>query len=193
MQKILDYLRKIFTAKPQQDATAEADHLIATATDHGDELIGVAVDEMSLSVEGINQICNFEGLKLSAYDDGTGVWTIGYGTMRYPNGKRVSEGDRCSLEQAKTYMQHDLKIFERAVSSSVTVPLQQHQFDALVSLTYNIGVGAFKHSTLLKKLNSGDYKEAANQFDVWVNAGGKRLQGLVNRRAMEKKLFLSSK
>ena len=191
MQKILDYLRKIFTSKPQQDATA--DHLIATATDHGDELIGVAGDEMSLSVEGVNQICNFEGLKLSAYDDGTGVWTIGYGTTRYPNGKRVSEGDQCSLEQAKAYMQHDLKIFERAVSSSVTVPLKQHQFDALVSLTYNIGVGAFKHSTLLKKLNSGDYKEAANQFDVWVNAGGKRLKGLVNRRAMEKKLFLSSK
>ncbi|MNH85268.1 Lysozyme RrrD [compost metagenome] len=191
MQKILDYLRKIFTTKPQQDATA--DHLIATATDHGDELTGVAVDEMSLSVDGVNQICNFEGLKLSAYDDGTGVWTIGYGTTRYPNGKRVSEGDRCSLEQAKTYMQHDLKIFERAVNSSVKVPLKQNQFDALVSLTYNIGVGAFKHSTLLKKLNSGDYKEAANQFDVWVNAGGKRLKGLVNRRAMEKKLFLSSK
>ncbi|MNM23011.1 Lysozyme RrrD [compost metagenome] len=191
MQKILDYLRKIFTAKPHQDATA--DHFIATATDHGDELIGVAVDEMSLSVDGVNQICNFEGLKLSAYDDGTGVWTIGYGTTRYPNGKRVSEGDRCSLEQAKTYMQHDLKIFERAVNSSVKVPLKQNQFDALVSLTYNIGVGAFKHSTLLKKLNSGDYKEAANQFDVWVNAGGKRLKGLVNRRAMEKKLFLSSK
>ncbi|SEO34068.1 lysozyme [Acinetobacter sp. yr461] len=191
MQKILDYLRKIFTAKPQQDATA--DDLIAMATDHGDELIGVAVDEMSLSVEGVNQICNFEGLKLSAYDDGTGVWTIGYGTTRYPNGKRVSEGDRCTLEQAKTYMQHDLKIFEHAVNSSVKVPLKQNQFDALVSLTYNIGVGAFKHSTLLKKLNSGDYKEAANQFDVWVNAGGKRLQGLVNRRAMEKKLFLSSK
>ncbi|MGE8598008.1 MAG: lysozyme [Acinetobacter calcoaceticus] len=191
MQKILDFLRKIFTAKPQQDATA--DHFIATATDHGDELIGVAVDEMSLSVEGVNQICNFEGLKLSAYDDGTGVWTIGYGTTRYPNGKRVSEGDRCTLEQAKAYMQHDLKIFERAVNSSVKVPLKQNQFDALVSLAYNIGVGAFKHSTLLKKLNSGDYKEAANQFDVWVNAGGKRLQGLVNRRAMEKKLFLSSK
>ncbi|MEQ1159091.1 lysozyme [Acinetobacter calcoaceticus] len=191
MQKILDYLRKIFTPKPQQDATE--DHLIATATDHGDELIGVAVDEMSLSVEGVNQICNFEGLKLSAYDDDTGVWTIGYGTTRYPNGKRVSEGDRCTLEQAKAYMQHDLKIFERAVNSSVKVPLKQNQFDALVSLAYNIGVGAFKHSTLLKKLNSGDYKEAANQFDVWVNAGGKRLQGLVNRRAMEKKLFLSLK
>ena len=191
MQKILDYLRKFFTAKSQQDVAT--DHLIATATDNRDELIGIAVDEMSLSPEGINQICNFEGLKLSAYDDGNGVWTIGYGTTRYPNGKRVSEGDRCTLDQAKAYMQHDLKIFERAVNSSVKVSLKQNQFDALVSLTYNIGVGAFKNSTLLKKLNLGDYKEAANQFDVWINAGGKRLQGLVNRRAIEKKLFLSSK
>lgn len=191
MQKILDYLRKIFTIKSRpNDAT---DSFIATATDNSDQLVGVAVNEMSLSLEGVNQICNFEGLKLSAYDDSTGVWTIGYGTTRYPNGKRVSEGDRCSLEQAKTYMQHDLKIFERAVNSAVKVPLKQNQFDALVSLTYNIGVGAFKNSTLLKKLNLGDYKEAANQFDVWVNAGGKRLQGLVNRRAIEKKLFLSSK
>jgi len=189
MQKILDYLRKLFIAKSQQDAAVDQ---IATATDNGNELIGIAVDEMSLSVEGVNLICNFEGLKLSAYDDGTGVWTIGYGTTRYPNGKRVSEGDQCTLEQAKTYMQHDLRIFERAVNSSVNVPLKQNQFDALVSLAYNIGVSAFKNSTLLKKLNLGDYKEAANQFDVWVNAGGKRLQGLVNRRAIEKKLFLSS-
>jgi lysozyme len=191
MQKILDYLRKFFTAKSQQNAAAGL--LIATATDNSDELVGVAVDEMSLSLGGIDLICNFEGLKLRAYDDGNGVWTIGYGTTRYPNGKRVSEGDRCTLEQAKAYMQHDLKIFERAVNSSVKVPLKQNQFDALVSLTYNIGVGAFKNSTLLKKLNLGDYKDAANQFDVWVNAGGKRLQGLVNRRAIEKKLFLSSK
>ncbi|WP_336038668.1 lysozyme [Acinetobacter calcoaceticus] len=189
MQKILDYLRKFFTAKSQQDAAAG--HLIATATDNSDELIGVAVDEMSLSLGGIDLICNFEGLKFRAYDDGNGVWTIGYGTTRYPNGKRVSEGDRCTLDQAKAYMQHDLKIFERAVNSFVKVPLKQNQFDALVSLTYNIGVDAFKNSTLLKKLNLGDYKEAANQFDVWVNAGGKRLQGLVNRRAIEKKLFLS--
>lgn len=191
MQKILDYLGKIFTIKSRpNDAT---DSFIATATDNSDQLVGIAVDEMSLSLEGVNLICNFEGLKLSAYDDDTGVWTIGYGTTRYPNGKRVSQGDRCSLEQAKTYMQHDLKIFERAVNSAVKVPLKQNQFDALVSLTYNIGVGAFKNSTLLKKLNLGDYQEAANQFDVWVNAGGKRLQGLVNRRAMEKKIFLSLK
>jgi len=87
-------------------------------------------------------------------------------------------------------MQNDLKKFERTVNEAVTVPLNQNQFDALVSLTYNIGSGAFEKSTLVKKLNTGDYTGAANQYDVWVNAGGKRLQGLVNRRAKEKELFL---
>ncbi|MGN8006517.1 lysozyme [Acinetobacter sp. 22301] len=190
MQKILDYLCKLFTTKSRSRAATNSP--IATATDNGDEEIGFAVDEMSLSQEGVNHICNFEGLRLSAYDDGVGVWSIGYGTTRYPNGLSVQKGDTCTLEQAKAYMQHDLKIFERAVNGAVKVPLKQNQFDALVSLSYNIGAGAFKKSTLLKKLNSGDYKGAANQFDVWVNAGGKRLAGLVRRRALEKKLFLGS-
>ncbi|MCU4502454.1 lysozyme [Acinetobacter sp. WU_MDCI_Abxe161] len=189
MQKILDYLRKLFTAMSRSSDANNS--LIATATDNGTEEVGFAVDEMSLSQVGINHICNFEGLRLNAYDDGVGVWSIGYGTTRYPNGVSVQKGDTCTLEQAKAYMQHDLKIFEHAVNNAVKVPLTQNQFDALVSLTYNIGTGAFKNSTLLKKLNSGDYKEAANQFDVWVNAGGKRLPGLVRRRAMEKKLFSS--
>ena len=87
-------------------------------------------------------------------------------------------------------MAHDLKKFESAVNSAVTVPINQNQFDALVSLAYNIGTGAFKESTLIKKLNAGDIRGAADQFDVWVNAGGKRMQGLVNRRAKEKEVFL---
>jgi lysozyme len=76
------------------------------------------------------------------------------------------------------------------VNNSVTIPLNQNQFDALVSLAYNIGTGAFSKSTLVKKLNTGDIRGAADQFDVWVNAGGKRMQGLVNRRTKEKTLFL---
>ncbi len=190
MQKILDYLCKLFTTQSRSGAATNSS--IATATDNGDQEIGFAVDEMSLSQVGVNSICNFEGLRLSAYDDGIGVWSIGYGTTRYPHGLSVQKGDTCTLEQAKVYMQHYLKIFERAVNGAVKVPLTQNQFDALVSLSYNIGAGAFKKSTLLKKLNSGDYKGAANQFDVWVNAGGKRLAGLVRRRAIEKKLFLGS-
>ena len=155
--------------------------------------LNVVVDDLSpkttqtTSSAGIDLICSFEGLELKAYDDGVGVWTIGYGTTVI-NGVKVKKGDTCTVEQAKKYMASDLKKFEAAVNK-VQVPLNQNQFDALVSLTYNIGTGAFADSTLLKKLNAGDYKGAAAQFDVWVKAGGKRMQGLVNRRAVERKLF----
>ncbi|TCM62290.1 GH24 family phage-related lysozyme (muramidase) [Acinetobacter calcoaceticus] len=146
---------------------------------------------MKTSNFGVNLICGFEGKRLTAYDDGVGVWTIGFGTTIYPNGLKVKKGDTCTEAQAKQYMQNDLKKFESAVNSAVTVELTQNQFDALVSLAYNIGSGAFSKSTLVRKLNAKDYKGAATQFDVWVNAGSKRMQGLVNRRAKEKAVFLS--
>lgn len=142
------------------------------------------------SSSGVDMICAFEGKRLTAYDDGVGVWTIGFGTTVYPNGQKVKRGDTCTDDQAKQYMQNDLKKFESTVNNSINVPLSQNKFDALVSLAYNIGSGAFSKSTLVKKLNTGDYNGAASQFDVWVNAGGKRMQGLVNRRAKEKELFL---
>ena len=142
-----------------------------------------------VSTAGINLICSFEGLRLNAYDDGVGVWTIGFGTTIYPNGIKVKRGDTCTTEQAKAYMAHDLKKFESAVNSAVTLPINQNQFDALVSLAYNIGTNAFKNSTLVKKLNTGDIRGAAAQFDVWNKGGGKVMQGLVNRRAVERKLF----
>ena len=148
-------------------------------------------ESMSVSNKGVDLICEFEGKRLVAYDDGVGVWTIGFGTIKYPNGVRVKKGDTCTLDQAKEYMRHDLIEFEHTVNSSVKVPLNQNQFDALVSLAYNIGSSAFKSSTLVKKLNTGDYQGAADQFNVWVNAGGKRMQGLVSRRDREKLLFLS--
>lgn len=143
---------------------------------------------MKTSANGINLICGFEGLELKAYDDGVGVWTIGYGTT-IVNDIKVKKGDICTVEQAKSYMAQDLKKFESAVDTSVKVTITQNQFDALVSLAYNIGTGAFKSSTLLKKLNAKDYKGAAAQFDRWNRAGGKVMQGLVNRRAKERKLF----
>lgn len=143
---------------------------------------------MKTSANGINLICGFEGLELKAYDDGVGVWTIGYGTT-IVNGVKVKKGDTCTVEQAKSYMAQDLKKFESAVDTSVKVTITQNQFDALVSLAYNIGTGAFKSSTLLKKLNAKDFKGAAAQFDRWNRAGGKVMQGLVNRRAKERKLF----
>ena len=144
----------------------------------------------SISKIGIDLISSFEGIRLNAYDDGVGVWTIGIGTTIYPNGTKVKKGDKCTQEQALEYLQHDLKSFEKTVSESVKVPLSQNQFDALVSLAYNIGSGAFKNSTLLKKLNAKDYAGAADQFLVWNKGGGKVLKGLVRRREAERALFL---
>lgn len=145
---------------------------------------------MKTSQVGIELISSFEDLKLNAYDDGVGVWTIGIGTTVYPNGMKVKKGDTCTLEQAKTYFTHDLKRFESSVNKLVEVPLSQNQFDALVSLVYNIGSTAFKNSTLLKKLNAKDYQGAADQFPRWNKGGGKVMKGLVRRREAERALFL---
>ncbi|AWL20192.1 TPA: lysozyme [Acinetobacter nosocomialis] len=139
---------------------------------------------------GLNLISGFEDTQFKAYDDGVGVWTIGTGTTVYPNGVKVKQGDTCTPEQAKTYFKYDLAKFEKTVNESVIVPLNQNQFDALVSLAYNIGSGAFKASTLLKLLNKGDYQGAAAQFLVWNKAGGKVMKGLVRRREAERALFL---
>ncbi len=192
MKVIFDYLRKISGGSLTQKQVEAADRLIATAPSTVADMLGIATDNrMQVSTAGINLICSFEGKRLIAYDDGVGVWTIGFGTTIYPNGIKVKRGDTCTTEQAKAYMAHDLKKFESAVNSAVTMLINQNQFDALVSLAYNIGTGAFKESTLLKKLNAKDYKGAAAQFDVWNKGGGKVMQGLVNRRAVERKLFLS--
>ncbi|MCH7312918.1 lysozyme [Acinetobacter sp. ANC 3882] len=139
---------------------------------------------------GLDLIASFEGTRLKAYDDGVGVWTIGTGTTVYPNGTKVKKGDSCTLDQAKSYFAHDLKRFEASVNNLVKVPLSQNQFDALVSLTYNIGTGAFAGSTLLKLLNQKQYREARAQFTRWNKAGGKELRGLTRRREAERDLFL---
>ena len=187
---IFDYLRKLSGGALTQAQVIATDKLLSIDFDAVKNMLGVP-ESMSVSNKGVDLICEFEGKRLVAYDDGVGVWTIGFGTIKYPNGVRVKKGDTCTLEQAKEYMRHDLIEFEHTVNSSVKVPLNQNQFDALVSLAYNIGSNAFKSSTLVKKLNTGDYQGAADQFNVWVNAGGKRMQGLVNRRDREKLLFLS--
>lgn len=145
----------------------------------------------NLSDNGMKLLEQFEGLRLEAYLDSASIATIGFGSIKYPNGNKVKLGDKITKTQAKEYKLHDLKEFESTVNTSVTVPLSQNQYDALVSLSYNIGSGAFKSSTLLKKLNSGDYKGAAEQFLAWNKAGGKKVQGLVNRREAEQKLFLA--
>ena len=144
---------------------------------------------MKISNNGLNLIKQFEGLKLNAYDDGVGVWTIGYGTIKYPNGVRVKHGDKITQAQADQYIANDVATFERAVNMLVNVPLNQNQFDALVSFTYNLGATNLSASTLLKKLNLKDYNGAAGEFQKWNKAGGKVMTGLVRRRKAEMELF----
>lgn len=181
------------TTKPFFDAarTIAGGKLTQAQVDDLNKVVDkLAPDGKTMSQVGVDLITSFEDTRTKAYDDGVGVWTIGIGTTFYPSGNKVKQGDTCTLEQAKSYFKHDLAKFEKAVNESVSVPLTQSQFDALVSLTYNIGSGAFKDSTLLKKLNKGDYQGAADQFLAWKKAGGKVLPGLVRRREAERALFL---
>ena len=143
---------------------------------------------MKTSSNGTSLIKEFEGFVANAYLCPAKVWTIGIGTTVYPNGVKVKKGDKCTEEQAHEYLAHDMIEFEKTVNDSVKVPLSQNQFDALVSLAYNIGSGAFKNSTLLKKLNAKDYAGAADQFPRWNKGGGKVLKGLVRRRDAERAL-----
>lgn len=131
-------------------------------------------------------IKDHEGLKLTAYKDGGGVWTIGYGHT----GADVREGLTIPLSEAERLLTRDLRVAEGHVNRLVQVKLTQNQFDALVSLVYNIGGGAFEASTLLRMLNAGDYEGAASQFPRWNKDNGKVVDGLTNRRAKERELFL---
>ena len=151
-------------------------------------------DEIKLttSPHGIAKIKKFEGFRGQAYQCSAEVWTIGYGSTRYKNGTEVKPGDSIFKDEATKLLEHKLQsIYEPIIHKLVKVELNQNQFDALVSFVYNIGESQFKRSTLLKKLNKEDYRSAAEEFDKWVNAGGQKLQGLVNRREQEKILFLS--
>ena len=147
---------------------------------------------LDISERGFDLIKKFEGLKLKAYKDSAGIWTIGYGTIRYPNGKPVRQGDTCTQAQANEYMKHDCRWVEATLDKHIkNARLNQNQFDALASFVYNVGENAFAKSTMLSLINKNNLTSAASQFDRWVNAGGRRIQGLVNRRNSEKALFLS--
>ncbi len=161
---------------------------------------------MKLSAEGIALIKKFEGFSATAYLCPAGKWTIGYGhLLPSPLGggqgwghPRSDSANNAPLptsplmgeEDAEKLLKDDLAPVEAAINRLVTVPLTQNQFDALCSLTYNIGVGAFAGSTLLKLLNLANQRHATtNQFHRWIYGGGKVLSGLVARRRCESELF----
>ncbi|HBR6834642.1 lysozyme [Klebsiella aerogenes] len=149
---------------------------------------------MQTSDEGIALIKGFEGCRLTAYPDpGTGgaPWTIGYGCTLPVDGKPVRPGMTIDQATADRLLKTGLVSYENDVLKIVKVKLTQGQFDALVSFAYNIGSRALSTSTLLKKLNAGDIKGAADEFLRWNKAGGKVLNGLARRREAERALFLS--
>lgn len=144
---------------------------------------------MKLSQRGIDLIKQFEGYSSKAYPDpatGGVPWTIGYGTTR-----GVKPGMVITAEQAEKMLRDDVAKFGSGVSSLITAPTTQGQFDAMVSLAYNIGLGNFGKSTLLKKHNARCYTCAADQFRVWNRANGKVMNGLTRRRAAERQVYMS--
>ena len=146
---------------------------------------------MQTSEKGIALIKEFEGCKLTAYRDSVGVWTIGYGWTQPVDGKPIRAGMTIKQETAERLLKTGLVSYESDVSRLVKVGLTQGQFDALVSFTYNLGARSLSTSTLLRKLNAGDYTGAADEFLRWNKAGGKVLNGLTRRREAERALFLS--
>jgi lysozyme len=136
---------------------------------------------LKTSAAGVGAIRLFEGCKLTAYQDTGGVWTIGVGHT----GPEVVPGLVWTQAQADVVLGKDLSRFEVAVAAAVKVPLRQGQFDALVSLAFNIGTAAFSGSTLVRKLNAGDVRGAGLQFIVWHKDNGLINNVLLNRRAAE--------
>ena len=139
---------------------------------------------MKTSDVGIELIKEFEGCKQVAYQDSVGVWTIGYGHT-----KDVYEGQLSIKKTCERFLTEDIAEFEDYVESYVEVSLSQNQFDALVAWTFNLGPGNLLKSTMLKKLNEGDYDAVPDEMRRWNKAGGKTLNGLIRRRDAEANLF----
>ena len=147
---------------------------------------------MKISSRGLELIKDFEGFSSSAYLDVVNIPTIGWGNTFYEDGTKVKLGDQISKTDALKLLEVVAnRDFADKIFPSIKVKVTQSQFDAMVSLAYNIGAGAFLKSTLLKKVNAGDFAGAGEQFLRWNKAGEKEVLGLTRRREREKQLFLS--
>tara|TARA_R100000541_G_scaffold18152_1_gene27936 strand:- start:192 stop:635 length:444 start_codon:yes stop_codon:yes gene_type:complete len=139
---------------------------------------------MKISIEGLSLIKKFEGCELNSYKCAAGVPTIGFGSTH-----GIEMGMSISKARAEELLLEDISKFEDIVDKSVTVALDQHQFDALVSWTFNLGGGNLNSSTMLKVINAGDYEDVPEQIKRWNKANGKVLEGLIRRREAEALLF----
>ncbi len=156
---------------------------------------------MKMSENGRELLSQWEGIKNNEYKDAAGLPTIGVGHLLTKeelasgqikiNDTPVDFHNGLADQQVMDLLAQDLIRFEDVVNSTVTATLTENQFDALVSFSFNVGTNAFKKSTLLRVLNEGQYQEVPNQLRRWVKAGGKTIQGLVNRRENEIELWNS--
>lgn len=144
----------------------------------------------SISKVGLDLIKFFEGYRDEAYQCSAGIWTIGWGSTIVDQ-VRVKKGDTISKSKAQVALKSHLsnEVYP-VIKSLVKVPLTQGQFDALCSFIYNLGAWAFEGSTLLRKLNAGDYNGVGKEFHKWVYADGRKLPGLITRRRKEAELFI---
>lgn len=148
---------------------------------------------MIVNQAAIDLIKEFEGFEPKAYRDPVGIWTIGYGTTEMAGvGIDPKAGMTITHDDAERYLQLAVQKFAASVEDLIDVPVTENQFGALVSLAYNIGPSALAKSTVMKRLNAGDYQGAADAFAMWNKAGGKVLPGLTRRRAAERALFLKA-
>jgi len=139
-----------------------------------------------ISVSALGAIKGYEGYKSEAYVPVPGdVLTIGYGTTKKPDGEAVQKSDIVDKQLAEVYLKNDISIFAKEISKCIKVPISQGEYDAFISLTYNIGSGAFCKSTLVKKLNTYDYAGACNEILKWDKFKGVPLKGLTIRRTKE--------
>jgi lysozyme len=146
-----------------------------------------------VSPGGRRLIQRHESLRLEAYDDGTGVWTIGWGRTAPINGQPIRPGMRITRAQADALFEEDLRRFEVGVENRLRRPATQPQFDALVSLAYNIGLAAFARSSVLARHNEGDTEGVCRAFVLWRNDGHPTEKGLVLRRASEIYRYMGGK
>ena len=145
---------------------------------------------MKISSLGLELIKEFEGFSANAYLCPAKIPTIGYGNTFYSDGRKVKLGEQISKTDALELLEKIAnKDFADKIFPAIKVPVTQNQFDAMVSLAYNIGTGSFLKSTLLKKVNAGDFIGASEEFLKWNKSGGKELLGLTRRRKREQDLF----
>lgn len=135
-------------------------------------------------------IQHFEGLRLEAYRCPAGVWTIGYGSTRWPDGRPVRAGERITREQADALLTATLAPFEAGVAQSARADTLPREFGAMVSFAFNVGLAAFRRSSVLRHHNARTSEQAARSFRLWVRGGGRVLPGLVRRRQAEAALYL---